>query len=433
MKTTKKLVVLCMVLLMGIVAVMPSTFSWYDHSGSQTGDSMKYKREELPVSAGTISVETKKYKMKSDKKTEEGKTPAALDYKEVYYDNKGNKEYGDAITNGSSVSASRSQYYGTTITNSGDAPAYVNLYLQNFTNNSSFYVGTLEPSLRDKNAASSVHIKNKNMIRVYFQWKNANDWKTSGANHYVVYKTKTNSNWQYKAITNHLTAATAGTATRTRQNNILGSDNIADTYYVNLDDDTTQFYFATDGNSSGFNTSDCSTTMNWYRTNIITDVQAERGYYLTGVADDTYFTAACQSFSIPGGISVMKYFDTANLNNGQKSYVSLTNGTHYTGQTASYAVTSGTGSLSVSGAGLMTRTGASQSVVTTTITGSLGDTTTVTTTVTTPSTIAAMPLSMNIEVPEKKDGVDGKAEVVWYIRNEDSSTTCTFANIYYTK
>lgn len=418
MGTTKKLVVLCMVLIMGIVAVMPSTFSWYDHSGSQTGDSMKYKREDLPVSAGNISVETKKYRMK--------------DNNAVYYDNKGNKEYSGSAITSDTVGSSHSQFYGTTITNSGNAPAYVNLYLQTFTNKSNFYVGTLEPSLRDKNAASSVHIKNKNMIRVYFQWLNTNDWSADGATRYVVYKTKTNSTWQYKTIENHITAGAANSALLARQTEILGS-NITNTYYVDLDDDTTQFFFATDGNKGGFNTSDCSTTMNWYRTNIITDVQAERGYYLTGVADDTYFTAAYETFSVSGGVSVMKYFDTANLNEGQKSYVSLTNGTHYTGQTASYAVTSGTGSLSVSGAGLMTRNGTAPSVVTTTITGSLGDSTTVTTTVTTPSTIAAMPLSMNIEVPPKKDGVNGKAEVVWYIRNENNSNGCSFTNIYYTK
>lgn len=423
MRTTKKLIVLCLALLMGIAAIMPSTFSWYDHSGSQTGDRMTYEREDLPVSAGNITIETKKYEM-------DGANT-------VKYDQKGNKSYDGGAISGGEVTGGHSQYYGTTITNTGAAPAYVNLYLQNFKNNSSFFVGTTAPSLRDKGIASSVHIKNKNMVRVYFQWNNANNWNDPNAKHYVVYKTKTNSNWESEEITSQsqITAGAENSALLERQTDILGS-HITDTYYVNLADDTTQFFFATDGNNSGFDTSDCSTTMNWYRTNIITDVQAERGYYLTGSADDTYFTAAYETFPIQNGVSVMKYFDTANLNSGQKSYVSLVNGTHYTGQSVSYSV-SGSGLTVNSGSGLITRTGTGTATVTTTITGSLGDTTTVTTAVSTPPSIAAMPLAMNIEVPGRttKDGetVDGTAEVVWYIRNESSSDTCTFDGIYYTK
>lgn len=416
MGTTKKLVVLCLVLLMGIAAIMPSTFSWYDHSGVQTGDRMSYEREELPVSAGTISVSTKKYRMSSADA--------------VYYDIKGNKEYtGNAITS-DTVAANNSQYYGTTITNTAASPAYVNLYLQNFLNNNNFFVGTMEPSLRDKDVSSSVHLKNKNAVRVYFQWSNANDWNNGSAAHYVVYKTKTSSNLGYRSFSNSTYAGVIDNSKDTH-NYLSGKT----TYYIDLPDDTTSFYFATDANKSGFNTSTKETTLKWYRTNTITNVQAERGYYLTGYADDTSFHAQMNSFEIPGGISVMKYFDTAEINQGQKAFVSLTKGIHYTGSTISY---SGSGGLTVNaGSGMITRTGTGSGSVTTTITGSLGDTKTVSTTVTTPSTVAAMPLAMNIKVPAAKteDGVttNGEAHVVWYIRNESASTACTFSSIYYTK
>lgn len=416
MGTTKKLVVLCLVLLMGITAIMPSTFSWYDHNGSQTGDRMSYERKELPVSAGTISVSTKKYRMSSADA--------------VYYDIKGNKEYtGNAITS-DTVAANNSQYYGTTITNTAASPAYVNLYLQNFLNNNNFFVGTMEPSLRDKDVSSSVHLKNKNAVRVYFQWSNANDWNNGSAAHYVVYKTKTSSNLGYRSFSNSTYAGVIDNSKDTH-NYLSGKT----TYYIDLPDDTTSFYFATDANKSGFNTSTKETTLKWYRTNTITNVQAERGYYLTGYADDTSFHAQMNSFEIPGGISVMKYFDTAEINQGQKAFVSLTKGIHYTGSTISY---SGSGGLTVNaGSGMITRTGTGSGSVTTTITGSLGDTKTVSTTVTTPSTVAAMPLAMNIKVPAAKteDGVttNGEAHVVWYIRNESASTACTFSSIYYTK
>lgn len=418
MGTTKKLAVLCMVLLMGIVSVMPSTFSWYDHSGVQVGDRMSYEREELPVSAGTISMSTKKYHMSSANA--------------VYYDIKGNKEYtGNAITS-DTVAANNSQYYGTTITNSADSPAYVNLYLQSFTNNNNFFIGTMEPSLRDKGVSSSVHLKNKNAVRVYFQWKNANNWKENNAKTYVVYKTKSGSTG-YKQLTNHITAGASGSALRAKQTEILG-DSITDTYYADLADDTTSFYFATDANKSGFDTSTKETTLKWYRTNTITNVQAERGYYLTGYADDTTFHAQMNSFEIPGGISVMKFFDKAEINQNQKAYVSLTKGIHYTGSTASYSLRSGSGLTVNSGSGLVTRTGTSTAYIKTTITGSLGDTYSYTndntfqTKVTTPGTVDAMPLAMNIKVPANESTL-----VVWYVRNESPSVACTFNSIYYTK
>ncbi len=416
MGTTKKLLVLCMVLVMGIAAIMPSTFSWYDHSGVQVGDRMSYEREELPVSAGTISMSTKKYRMSSANA--------------VYYDIKGNKEYtGNAITS-DTVAANNSQYYGTTITNSADSPAYVNLYLQNFLNNNNFFVGTMEPSLRDKGVSPSVHLKNMNSIRLYFQWSNANDWKNGSAAHYVVYKTKTSSNLGYRSFSNSTYAGVIDNSKDTH-NYLSGKT----TYYIDLPDDTTSFYFATDANKSGFNTSTKETTLKWYRTNTITNVQAERGYYLTGYADDTTFHAQMNSFEIPGGISVMKYFDTAEINQNQKAFVSLTKGIHYTGSTISY---SGSGGLTVNaGSGMITRTGTGSGSVTSTIKGSLGDTKTVTTAVSTPPTVAAMPLAMNIKVPPRttENGVttNGEAHVVWYIRNGSESTACTFSSIYYTK
>lgn len=428
MGTTKKLVVLCLVLLMGIAAVMPSTFSWYDHNGSFTGSKMSYERNNLPVSAGSISMSTKKYHMQNTHPDGNGDANA------VYYDIKGNKEYnGGAISGTQTIAKSTSQYYGTTITNTAASPAYVNLYLQNFLNNNNFFVGTMEPSLRDKGVSPSVHLKNMNSIRVYFQWSNANDWKNGSAAHYVVYKTKTSSNLGYRSFSDSTYAGVIDNSKDTH-NYLSGKT----TYYIDLPDDTTSFYFATDANKSGFNTSDCSTTMNWYRTNTITDVQAERCYYLTGVADDTTFCAAYESFEIPGGVSVMKYFDKAEMNQGQKSYVSLTKGIHYTGSTISYSVTSGASYATVNtGSGLITRTGTSASTVTTTITGSLGDTKTVTTAVSTPPTVAAMPLAMNIKVPPRttENGVttNGEAHVVWYIRNGSASTPCTFSSIYYTK
>ena len=429
MKTTKKLVVLCLVLLLGISAIIPYAFSWYDHSSVLYGNRMRYKRDNLPLSSGTVSMVTKKYKTVNNK---------------LFYDEKGNKEYvdGTGISN-DTVASNTAQYYGTTLTNTGSAPAYVNLYLKNFTNKPENHIGTIAPSLTYKGISSSVHIKNKNMIHVYFQCDNANDWKKPNAKVYLVYKTKTSNSYSNKQITTKLTAGGAGTELKARQDRILGSDKITNTYYTNLPDNTTEFYFATDGDKGGFDTSNNKVTMPWYRTNTITDVQAEKGYYLTGVADDTTYNAQHAVFNVPGGVSVMTYFDKATINKSQSAYVTLNEGTNYTGQSIAYTTESGS-NISVNGiTGRVTATssfgsGSDIATIRATITGSLGDSTYVDTKVSNPTNIPAAAVSLNIEVPaqaedpETGDDVPGTAEVVWYIDNK-SSSSCSFANVYYTQ
>ena len=415
MRTSKKMFIICLVLVLATACLVPSTFSWYDHKDTLTGNRMSYYRENLPVSSGTVELVTKKYRTENNK---------------LFYDEKGNKEYdGSTLTSGS-VANGATQYYGTTITNSGTAPAYVNLYLQNFSHHPDNYIGTIAPSLTHKGISSTVHIANSNMVRVYFQVKDTNNWKDANAKKYIVYKTKTGSSYAYKQITAQI-------------NNSADSGNILNsvaTSYVDLPGDATEFYFATDGNNSGFNTSDCSVTQNWYRTNTITNIQAEVGYYLTGVADDTTWRAQYATFPIPGGISVKTYFNTATIAAGQNAYITLTEGTNYTGKSAAYTTTSS--DLTANGnTGLVTAkssfTKGKNATVTTTITGSLGDTTTVSTNVTNPTTIPAAAVALNVKVPGKTQNdegvwVNGTAEIVWYIANS-SGADCSFNSIYYTK
>ena len=418
MKKSRILFKVLVVLIIAAALLIPSTFSWYNHNGSQTGDSMSYSRQKLPVSAGTVSMVTKKYRMDGNK---------------LWYDTKGNKEYvGNAIDNTTStVNASTVQYYGTTFTNTSTAPAYVNLYLKNFTNSPTVKIGTLQPSLTDKGLSSSVHLKNQNMVRVYCQFANANNWNDSSAKRYLVYKDKTGAS--------HNIQITSAIDNTNDTGNILQG---TATYYVDLPVNATEFYFATDGNNSGFNTSDNTVTQPWYRTKTITNIHSETGYYLTGVADDTTWNAQYATFNIPGGISVKTYFDTLTINKNQHAYVTLNKGTNYTGASATYAVTAGS-NITVNGnTGYVTTTNYSGSAtITTTIKGSLGDQTTVTTAVSNPSTLSGVPVALNVEVPGKTtetvDGqsvtTNGTAEIVWYVDNSATSSNVTFAGIYYTK
>lgn len=435
MKISKLLLKILVVLVLAMALLIPSTFSWYNHNGSQTGDSMKYTRENLPVSAGTVTIETKKYYTENNK---------------LWYDTKGNKKYDpddpDPITSESSlqsrsVAASSVQYYGTTITNTGSAPAYVNLYLRNFTNSPTVKIGTLQPSLNHKGLSSSVHLKNENMIRIYFQFGNANNWKDSSAKKYLVYKDKTGATHNTQ-ITSHITAGADGSDLKATQTQILG-ENIANTYYVDLPGNATEFYFATDGNNSGFDTTNNTVTMPWYRTKTITNIHAETGYYLTGVADDTTWNAQYGTFNIPGGVSVKTYFDTATINKNQHAYVTLNKGTNYTGSSVLYTAVQNSGITVNGNTGYVTAssTYSANTTITTKITSSLGDYSEVTTAVSNPGTIAGVPVALNVEVPGKTtetvDGqtitTNGTAEIVWYIDNSATSSAVSFNSVYYTK
>lgn len=436
MKTSKKLTAVILILVMAITVFIPATFSWYDHNDELSGNKMQYQRSGLPVSAGDdsdITVITKRYKTEYEHNNGEG------DAKKLYYDTKGNKEYGDEITGNDTINASFTHYYGTTIKNKGDSPAYVNVYLKDFTNNPNNYIGTLQPSLTYKNLSSSVHLKNQNVIRVYFQYKEVNDWSKNGAKTYLVYKTKSGASG-YKEITSQIdnTKDTGG---------ILGG---IKTLYVDLEKDTTEFFFATDAANSGFKTNSMTTTIPWYRTNTITNIQSETGYYLTGTADDTTWHAQYTTFGISGGISVKTSYDAVTINKNQRAYITLNKGTNYTGASASYEVTafpsadiSLNSNVNVNNkTGLVTATnslgnGNNIAYIKTTITGSLGDTMELDTFVSNPETLRGATVAMNVEVPgkhkdESGNTVDGETEIVWYVQN-NGSAKCEFSKIYFTK
>lgn len=423
MKIGKKLIVILLALVLGIVSFVPATFSWYDHDGSLSGDRLSYTRETLPVSAGEVSIDTKKFKMDRDK---------------LYYDDKGNKEYDnqedDNQLNSDSVAAGKTQYYGTVITNTGTADAYVNLYLNGITNSTKNYIGTLQPSLTEKGFSSTVHLKNKNKVRVYFQWdKAANAWNAAGARTYVV-----------STSANGTVAVTQFDTTNNKLENKAALSNVT-TYYADLIDGAVSFYFATDaGTTSNINMTTGEVTQAWYRTKTITNVQAETGYYLTGSTDDTTWNAQYTSFSVPGGVSVMTYFDTVQINAGQHAYITLNKGTNFTGESVSYSVTSGSNVTVNGNTGFITAAsdlGVDENAVatiTTTITGSLGDVTTVESNVVNPQKLNSAAIALNVRVPgrtadENGDMVDGTTEVVWYIKNKISNQACEFESIYYTK
>lgn len=437
MKISKKLIIVILVLTMLIVALVPATFSWYNHSGGHSGNQMLYERNKLPVSAGDVSIVTKRYNNEYEHNNNN-----SGDANKLYYDTKGNKEYsGDPLDNaGDTIGEGTTHFYGTTIKNTDSSPAYVNLYISEFTNDTNSFIGTLQPSLTHKGLSSSVHLANKSKIRVYFQWNKANkSWNENGAKTYVVSelsdgtKTVTEFDTENDKLVN-----------KTELSNVT-------TYYADLADNAVSFYFATDaGNPDNINNETGVVKKAWYRTKTITNVQPEMGYYLTNSTDDTTWNAQYASFNVSGGVSVKTCFDTLSINKNQHAYLTLSRGTNFTGNTVSYSLTkvknnedeelpivnnavSGVINLNAN-TGFVTTgdnfdTGFTAEI-TTTITGNLGDTITVKTDVVNQDKISAAPVALNVMVPGGSEDNPGTAEIVWYIK---SLTGCTFSKIYSTK
>lgn len=421
MKISKTLLKILVVLIFAIALLIPSTFSWYNHNGSLTGNSMSYQRDDLPVSAGTVSAVTKKFYMENEKKQ-------GGSVNNVYYDQKGNKEYKDGEITTDSVLGESSQYYGTTFSNVDSAPAYVNLYLSNFTNSTNAFIGTLQPSLTHKSISSAINLKNKSSIRVYFSKGNVSaGWGASGAKIYAV----------------GITANGTKTGSEMSSDTVTISNN--EYYYADVVDNAVSFYFATDGGDSTNNVVTSDNLRSWYRTNTITDIQPERRYTLNGKADDTTFHAQYDFDDAVGGVSVMTYFDTVTINQSQHAYITLTQGTNYTGASVSYGIVDGDSIVSsLNGITVNANTGlitadsslniSNTEIVTirTTITSSFGDKKTVDTKVYNPQTISSATVALNVEVPGGTPAEPGTAEVVWYIRNTGTSEV-EFKNVYYTK
>ncbi len=434
MKTSKKFFVVLLALVLGIAAFIPSTFSWYSHNGERTGNGMSYQRTDLPISSGQISMTTKRYNTEREHYTALGESGKG-DVNKLYYDDKGNKEVGSTVLS-DTIASKSSHFYGTTFSNTGSSPAYVNIYLKNFTNNPANYIGTYQPSLTDKSISSTIQLKNKSAIRVYFRWNQVTaGWGAQGAKIYVVSikadGTKTPTQFD---TTNHKLINKPELQNKT-------------TYYADLADNTVSFYFATDAGDSTNNVVTSNSLKAWYRTNTITNIQPCIGYDLNNKADDTTFHAQYDTFDVEGGVSAMTYFSNVIINKNQHANIALKNGTNYTGSSVQYAVTAYSDSqtsialnnnLTVNAnTGFITakdtlQTGNNIAHITTTITGALGDTMDLDTFVSNPSSVSSATISLNVEVPSGTEANPGAAEVVWYIRNE-STTSCSFSSIYYTK
>lgn len=410
MKTTKKLLVLCLIAVMGVVAVMPSTFSWFDHSGTRTGNNMRYERDGLPISVGTVTMETKKLTMDPDNPNE------------LYYDAKGLKvPTGNPITsdtvNYKSGNNQYTQYYRTTFTNtSTTADAYVNFYLTNYTNVPNMYLGTIYPTITEKNQAgqASATTKAYNKVRVYFQDKAVNGWASKDK--YVAYTTD-GSTWQNDPVANN--------TGREEMEEAAIQDDGNTTWYYDVPSDTKSFYFYTEEQAA-------KSDDGWYRTTEVNNLSPKTGYYIDG-SKSGYNHPTMHTYTNDKYVSIAKYYDTITISAGQRIKLTLPED-YYSGESLSF-VDHATNATVNQNTGYLVAAQNVESVsgtVTTKVKGVLGDEAEVTTTLSTPETLDSVPVFLNFRIPKGTASESTVRDVVWYIRNEGNKNG-QFTGTFFTK
>ncbi|MBQ5398996.1 MAG: hypothetical protein IIU14_06145 [Ruminococcus sp.] len=424
MNTTKKLIVLCFAALMGIMCVMPSTFSWYNHSDYQSGNGMLYSRQELPVSyaaANDITMTTEVLQMKSDGQN-------------VDFDDKGDLIPTGNITTSNSINAQNNQYYRTTLTNSGSTDAMLSLYVSNISNQKNLYVGCVAPTITERGFSKygSASRAINGITRVYFQPRTAKDWSTAASINVVA--TVNGASSTVAMSHKYTTEGTQQDVTET----ITGGTSYV-TWYADLPAGTTEFYFQN---------GDLNSTSDWSRTSTFYDYRPETIISLTGYTtdDDTDHRYAQHTIHSKSKlINVTRYYDKVNIAAGQSVSVAL-NAKDYKGMSGvTYSVDSNhnpsnaisvnenTGSISCNS----DLNSDEYATVKIKIVSSLNDVLEIPVKVTNPVTLDAVPISQNIRVPashtENGETVNGEVRVEWYIKNKEDTGHATFNGIYFTR
>lgn len=430
MKTTKKLLVLCLIAVMGVVAVMPSTFSWYAHNGETDyqGNQMVYTRGNLPLSlkqSGGVTMETYLADQYNKKTT-------TL----VNFTNAQHRQVGGSST----------KRYITSITNSGARDVSVNLEMSKLTNDANVFVGTCDPVVNERSFAARATLEKVDWDYevIYFEPRTHYDWWKQGVR---------------DSQTNVLSAY------RDEQGISYGADSVTDNYDMNL-----EYQIGTDGypmamqkcpnqDHVGSNNYDVyrafvtteadslfffnhyyiaqNTNLEWNRTPSVTDFSEGRVYYLNGKTNDYNNKAISYHDSLNGtNLCVYYYYKTATMAAGKTANLGLKKGTSdmvvhreefdYTGKSISYS-SDNTTVATVSQDGLVTAHTAGTANITTKITGEFGDTVELVTAVNVPPTIDQVPIVQNLKIPAGET-----VDVTWYVRNNLLSGNATFKNIFVT-
>lgn len=427
MKTTKRLLILCLALFMGILCMLPSTFSWYTHNGQKKGNAVGYSR-------GEYSKDSNGNPLNAGIPISNGDGITMQTYRGVY--NETTKEYdyttevNGAGTKTFTVPATTTVRYKTTITNASETDAQrVGLFLEgNSHPDDKVRIGVDEP-MWNYERTGPVNIRvypndgaNSTKTRIFFQPRSV-DYTTlwsSGREYWVVCCKPNAADNVIQKMTYLMDDPTYGIPT----------------YCVDIPSDIKNIYFTNveNINAGGGNRS------------ATIDVQedlatAAKGlvYYYTGTSGNAKFGHSGDVESA----TIKNYVGNITLNIGDKNDIHLTKDVDYTGEDNSttnwksikYEIVDGGGSVvnlteNADGAVIVEGKQEGTAQIRITATGAFGDTVTAFTNVTVAKTPELVVRNVKIPAIAKDSGnnpIEGSnvVDVYWYIEN-NTDTEVTF-------
>ena len=432
MNTTKKLLVLIMVAVMAAVSVMPSTFSWYSHNSSADGKTINYT-DELPVSMKTSNTSVTMTTVESDV----------------------NGVKSDTTVTGASLAPDAStkkavKYYTTTLTNNGSNTVNLDLNMSNLANNADFAIGTLSPTINEKEYASrAVRTKaSYKETRIYFKthskwssfWSVGNGTLNTGNMGSTSNGSTNDINIAYRE--NGATSDTYAKMVGPYTDNSGMGNSTTNVYYYDIPSDAEYFFFFNHWYMIS------SSNRNWNSTIQFKDTTTKgRLYYLTGnVADKDY--KECKATAVDKKlVAINSYYDTVRMSTGSSVFADIGLKIdsdeedfipEYYGNSIKYKVQSGSSCVSVNNDGLITPKAAGSATIRTTITGKFGDDEYVDTSISIPTSIPQVPILQNIVVPyngatdSAGNSLSNKVEIHWYVINRSANATLSTSSIFFT-
>ena len=455
MNKIKTRALLAALALMVAVSLIPSTYSWYNHSDPEReqGNGMKLSEEKIPLSAKSAAED--------------------IEYSTVICNAAG--EVSDSTPISSLSLASNNglavQYYKTTFTNKGSNDVYIDFEAKDFANNADFYVGTISPTINEKAFASRAERTKKSATttRVYFKttssfkpyWtrcysqdnppsvspaRDALPTSYTGTINYdfnIAYKISGGSSEVYAPL-KRCPKNTDGNETAYDEDN---AQKIV--FYADIPSNTEYFYF--------FNRYYINESKNkeWNSTIKIYDLTPGKLYYLTGQKVDNKWKEYKSESLNTNLVAVNQYYDFVRMSVGSSIFANIglkkTSEDddfipEYYGQSISYSVlsenpnTAGQSVVTVSASdGIITPKSAGSAVIRTTITGQYGDTDYAYNNISIPPSIDQVPIFKNVRVPslgstDEKGNPSNTVELYWYAINKstDANNTLTASDLYYT-
>lgn len=412
MKKSKIIVVSVLAVILCIMCVTTSTFSWFTRPQTKKGDSLGWSiNYDTSVGSGVTM-----------------KTYASADGGNTYDETAEITSF----SNTTGLGAGDRIYYRTDITNNGDSPQSVSLYLSKLTlpesTQGSFCMGVNSPLKTYKNyslggGSSTTDISSKkaskSKMRIYFQPKSStmsepdDNWK--GKNYYVCYGVSASPS-SYLALTQ---IGTTGT------------------YYADIPSNATQLFFSVQDWKESYQ-----------KTQTFTDIKSDGQsqtqslvFYLNGTYDSSANNNAQANKSKVNGANIVNYYSTISIPAKKTFPAGLVSGTEYIGGKIEY-VSSNSAVFTVDTSGNITAVAEGTATLTTKITGAgFSDTISVETSVTVTKAatvntdgITDVPIVTNLKVNGVSDVGEATTEsIYWYIKNESSGAlTYTIEDVYLT-